>query len=1855
MTDDSSTKISEIDWLRCYSHLVRTFMIAKNGCYPSTASMLMLLGRNNPQAAHMSGLAEIKKSITNALACEIEDKPHNSRDSDALAGKMRSGTTILITDLLYRLKTSSGMTHDAGAGITDMGWEIAFFKIFESTKERPIDKFIDTLGKVGTYLDNDVNDDGNVTIHIWLSMQFLHDSRPPYQVFLERDFNKSFVDAIVKLDGKTTRPILVTISTDSNFNEIDSITSSVAMEIADMLRSKGIMVTTDQRIWRSMYSVYGRQFSIFSSRRSAAGSNYGKTAIWAVMEKHLFRQRVFLMCATNRERVSTLNEGAYKLESSGIEPTVLKNATGATTTFALAGGEMVEEDYAHIDSTIFQSKQQGAPTTRFNKDKRFKPQWVDSSLFSPYEIEPQDSKVCYWFPVTQDDTDFLCEACRNAKDMEELQLSNRSPEICINCSANCQDHYMRAAPTLSARKSVLMLAARAKIAFQQCGTNLLDIQAGFQRWLVFAAASMVANHQLSYGENLLKSFSHMGGVRVQRHHAKEIFKNGRGKQFSIYREQVYDPATNKQFLAFRVTKDCGNVAYKDFFEKVAVPDAADRNEIFAHTRASAEKTGDIIEFWLGILDVANMAKGTIDVFERVEPADFLTGLEKAIRSFGHTSRTTSTINDKRKGSFDCTLQHQEAAVLNMLNDIPDYQSLPHFTCLNASEEAKVIIAYQKMMGVGDESTDAVMGDAETDADLGPPAQSADDEAEVISDDEDAAEYSARSGRDQLLDALGNLYELSETLTVCIYCGSTEHDHLQCENPNNKEIKKVLKNMREVLTEKVDVEMEQEEETTEQKDDAPEEVPKEQRQQQEQSRMGEYHWYEHAITMPDVGDLDEGGAFCIEGRKIDLEGPKGRKELMNIVDEAVRQGGGDTWKVKDFMDNYPDTNIRKEMYKRVSAPENGFLKVIPITGCMFHNYPLFEGVEYDINYTFPNNNRLVGYEEEVSRRLNTVLRHHVGKRIGYSNGLHCDDAGWVAIDELLRYETIWQQWSRRNHVYLAPKGRAHDKRSWNKEEAKNRLSLLFKIMFNSARWGRRVREQILAFGVYPDVDRNSEICRNNNIDANTNIPEGGLILYPVAVRAPSGHMDAVSEEVFLKGALLSHPVTPQTAVALPSCFHMTYLDNLKGIWLKGLIPGGEGAATRMFTFFNPYAPWDERSWKITKSVDTRYGGYVALYIPTETLMNELGGRITDSGQIITEQTIPFSKIRGGWVQDHQHRWLRLIIPTGGEQEVRSSQHSKKIASKEAVLRLVEQCLDDIDGAFDEEAQEVMIILNKFKNHEIVSGSREQYEARVKLMDYIIQKKPVLEPGCRHCPSCIKETPSIFSVCLHCSAILESHGIKPFRTDFAKEEINEDEDESTKADIDELKRKMDKDLFKDCVDQANVSDTQSHYDFDMSEVDYDDDDQEMDVPDEGEEEDEVEMDEEVSEAYNKAKEENQSIPKWAKNLETDSKKMPTKGLINIDMSEAAAHIFDNALANMILGMFQRYHRQRVLISPKEYMDEMRSNKHGRMDLDGLVKYMGEDDDGNLLLPTDEELEALFKERGATAKWSGDVLLVGGRPIEMMRPVFLIYEELQKIMDFLINAGYTHERLNYLKPLSRVQNEEERKAMRELLSSFVQRALKGVYPNMTHYTYFQSNITDVGHVKVIPAVELYFAQKPGKRNEELLLSAQQCGIILPPILANKVDYTLTSAVAEAERGVFQRIRNLAPNMTQTERQQALDNIGDTQGARAGREDAARANVSRSDTRRARAGTGQAQPKAPGPTSASTPSAKSGPSQPKSYGPTPTSAPPTASSGPSSSSSAPAGSQQTIAPKPRPKQGASREGPPTTDDSSTKRTKTG
>ena len=117
------------------------------------------------------------------------------------------------------------------------------------------------------------------------------------------------------------------------------------------------------------------------------------------------------------------------------------------------------------------------------------------------------------------------------------------------------------------------------------------------------------------------------------------------------------------------------------------------------------------------------------------------------------------------------------------------------------------------------------------------------------------------------------------------------------------------------------------------------------------------------------------------------------------------------------------------------------------------------------------------------------------------------------------------------------------------------------------------------------------------------------------------------------------------------------------------------------------------------------------------------------------------------------------------------------------------------AFDELTMDAMSLISKFENHMIPEGGKEQYEGRIRLVDYILEKKPVTESGCRYCPHCLKETPTVFAICLACWTALESHGLKPYR--IIEEE---DEEETTKRQIDEEVRRHKETIFKDVVNEA-----------------------------------------------------------------------------------------------------------------------------------------------------------------------------------------------------------------------------------------------------------------------------------------------------------------------------------------------------------------------------------------------------------------------------------------------------------------------
>ena len=109
-------------------------------------------------------------------------------------------------------------------------------------------------------------------------------------------------------------------------------------------------------------------------------------------------------------------------------------------------------------------------------------------------------------------------------------------------------------------------------------------------------------------------------------------------------------------------------------------------------------------------------------------------------------------------------------------------------------------------------------------------------------------------------------------------------------------------------------------------------------------------------------------------------------------------------------------------------------------------------------------------------------------------------------------------------------------------------------------------------------------------------------------------------------------------------------------------------------------------------------------------------------------------------------------------------------------------------------------------------------------------------------------------------------------------------------------------------------------------------------------------------------------------------------------------DSSLTTLVLakvmGMYKYYYRQRVLMTPEDYRAEMTTGRVGRLDLDGICPYTGEDDDGSLRRPTEEELDVMFRAKAKEEEWMQGEMMYGGRPRNMLMTVVKtleIYEEL------------------------------------------------------------------------------------------------------------------------------------------------------------------------------------------------------------------------------------------------------------------------
>ena len=1006
---DASYAYSDMEWLRIYNAATKRGGMVHQNYYLSVGSMTVMVEKNDDGQATDRTYDKWRRGLKSGIGGTIVDKPLVRKEKDELAGKFRFGKTILITDLNYKCQSNARGTTNIQYGLDELGYVVTVIDINSFKSVTRAQKFIDAVEHLTKTVMPDIATEENVTIHFWVSFAFLITDTHPYHVWVEGQFAERFAEAIRSVDKLATRPIIVSLCKDPRFHGIRSGIQDVAMDSADILRSFGIMVTTDDGMWRLMYGHAGNHYVNNHNRPDRLG-------VFATMEKFLFRQRVLLMCSLNVEAAKGLNDMVKESSMKvGINLELMEDVLKEPLTIQIGTGGGVPDTA---------STGPNGPGTvgggRRSHVEYEKAPWIEATVRSALP-EPSANMYDMWFYVNHGrDEMILCQGHFNTDGDETTPVDQMNYDFecgkeCIACRASETMRDYQLWPPEYQRKTIVKTAARSRAFFNfmsQSNTTITDPQRDFVQFLQDITKAMVGNKGCEHGEILMKALSHFGMVRVPRDRVKQIFTGKRGRQYGVIREEftLDDGVQPHDRFAYRVTKDYGNLFYKDYLKMVL---GDDFTEVMGYPDATAEKCDDVVEMWLGMLDLANMTKSQITFMEtKADPGELLAGLEASLNIFHGTTRSTTTPNTKRGGSrVTEPTNYEEAMVNDILRDIPMYHGL-QFACLIGDEEISVINENYKRSKAEDIHDDDMEPEGQgtgegTSTTPGPTTGGTGASAEgagwsTTPDMHDATkspsnpeeEFQISQDKGAIVEAIDALFALADDNNVCLKCGESGHPNYECPDRGGDPVKVALINLRKKL----------QGDDVEEKDAPKRDEEEEQRFRQENykaTRAGEY-MYLQAIPMSVIGDRAH-GEKSINGVRADEKGPMTKSELNNIVDTASQKGITLTCKEMRSATAYSDN----KMYKKLAIGTNiGKLKILPVNGGKFYSSCYAgPGVEYPLP------------TETYSYYFNKALRHHIGRKEVWERstaggrrttyqGLACDEAGWVDIMDFLHHPWIF---------------------------------------------------------------------------------------------------------------------------------------------------------------------------------------------------------------------------------------------------------------------------------------------------------------------------------------------------------------------------------------------------------------------------------------------------------------------------------------------------------------------------------------------------------------------------------------------------------------------------------------------------------------------------------------------------------------------------------------------------------------------------------------------------------------------------------------------------------------------------------
>ena len=1697
------------------------------------------------------------KTLGSKIGQFIIRKPWMDR-WDELGGQVRNNKALILTDLTYQTRSSSRVVNDIEAGLNNMGLSsIKVYQLPYESLEKP-EEFLKLATNALTFLRTNTATFTSVTVHIWISFASLF--RGQNRVLVPNaDFIVKLAGIITEISQEAPLPIFVNILKDARFLGSQSSIVSIAEEFARILKEKGIMHSTNERFWKQIYACGHEPFYWKEGE--------GKEVIWAMLEKSLMRQKVFLHCAMDHDTVHDLNEECVHVKNTGFDIETIKRCTEHSriipsirtgdTRDAQAGSANIIGGMSHM------------------KDSVQRRAWSDirRGVFTPEPLTDVDE---HWVEVTED-SELMCDVCKGFHQNDSrMSTCTENRTRCLNCASNWTRSaiYGTEAIGMDEFSQDARVAARLLNIYNECvDWRSMEAEKDLRGFLITATLAMLSGYKTT--SDVLKQVSHRGAIRMPAYMVKGKCRRDLLPQFTVQREtrtEECGSGAHKIRWFYRLLWDGGNVAYHDYMKTVLTKEEI---ESMFNPTATAEYIGDIFEFWLGMLDLG-IQFPTMFGGWGANLDSCLAGLEESFWLYSSSCRPTDTINTKRNRSRKAyipsvenemvTAVLREAGIFNLLlqKKITRMPVLPAANYDDHPEMVEISSSDEEMDEVDEPEEETTSPTAR-----GPRAEQTSgetdaggDDIEVEEDEEDVGGQPSEAKKRRtevrnIRDQFEKLIADASNVQYCFICGGM-HDIDECSTPDDENMRDTLWRMRLIMDQKSKSPSSSERSkaaTRGRKDKLPKNIMP-QGKRWRRTRFTEKEevtkcFYSQPAFMYDIGDREEGGQFLVNGIEVNPsdQGVRNRHELDALVERAAEESPPvlptieelNAWNPKDHdayvkwlteeRKQYGDNWNFKYIQPFTHGHNIGTLQLARINGEEYLGYGWSDVKRFGENEWMGKKWENPQWMVELSKRFNAALRHSVGcvKDNRNHRGLPCDEAGWVNVESILKYDNIWRDrhtlagTTRVNYPVLVER--------WNNFQ---------RVIFTEYKQTKRIRAQVLGLkvtkGELEYIMDNFDDGLTKRLERRTLRLEIGtadreIWLWPVAIRAPMAH-SRVQGGVHIEDSKTSYQMNPGVGYTLGGGFHCTTFENIAQIFREGLRPGGGG--DRINTFFVPFAPWDVRSQTVLRFKRIDQTDLVYIYITYESIA-KFSPRISADGHILVQETIPFDSFDAVWYYDwKEEKYYRLMITKGKDQIVLSVQGAKKIATIERFDKLIGNIVPDESSPDLSELRKLVDIKTSHisHSHRLFPGHPDWNDA-ISLL--AVTHRPNKEDH-RLCPACLCETPASLSICVVCKGFLVSHGwrkrikvtvatvptaeprpqeedvkdhvkkaweeVKIDLTDEGDddEQMQDDEDITMKSPEQEPQPEEENDGQASKKDDINDERRDFRKQDEVDEFLNEEREQAEENDDEETEGGEINIEEyEAGEAHDAVVE----YPAWLKRIEFGSKVLPIEPCTIGDAQPELIKILLLQIGLRILRIYRIFQRN-FCGNCETAWQHFQQNKKFRMDLDSKVPYLGEDENGELIEPTAQQMRELYHEVGRP-EHKDDIGEEGFVNAYYGAIVF------KRLVVYTLECVYTYEDLlnvfvdEEIEKLSKsdTSRDEMRKATnaREALDrqdTLVRRIIAGAYK--VNAVYFFRNVDFQDTITLNP-VDIVCALRPPLRRISVLHLILQNGRQLPRPLLQKL----------------------------------------------------------------------------------------------------------------------------------------------------------